>query len=104
MIVDYGVGNQVCKLMLPALMPTNEKVRRASEMKQRMSEFLMELVPDSMRGKEAGQLTSVMSLTSQTSVEYEHVTISELKHADRPLNDTLTVTFKNDNCKNSTGQ
>jgi hypothetical protein len=104
LIVDYGVSHQVCKLKLPALMPTNEEVRRASEMKQRMHEFLEEIVPGSMRGKELGQLTSVMSLTSQTSVEYEHVTISELQYANRPFNDTITVTFKNDNCQNLTGQ
>ena len=104
LIVDYGVSNQVCKLKLPALMPTNETVRRSSEMKQRMYEFLADLVPGSMRGKELGQLTSVMSLTSQTAVEYEHVTISELKHADCPFNDTVTVAFKNDNCNNLTGQ
>jgi hypothetical protein len=104
LIVDYGVSNQVCKLELPALMPTNETVRRSSEMKQRMYEFLADLVPGSMRGKELGQLTSVMSLTSQTSVEYEHVTIIELKHADRPFNDTIRVAFKNDNCQNLIGQ
>jgi hypothetical protein len=104
LIVDYGVSHQVCKLKLPALMPTNEEVRRASEMRRRMHEFLEELVPGSMRGRELGQITSFMSLTSQTSVEYEHVTIIELKHADRPFNDTITVSFKNDNCQDLTGQ
>ena len=45
-IVDYGAGNQVCKIQVPALMPTQEKIARAAEMKQRMYDFLVvELSP-----------------------------------------------------------
>ena len=36
LIVDYGAGNQVCKVQVPALMPTKDKVARAAEMTQRM--------------------------------------------------------------------
>jgi hypothetical protein len=95
LIVDYGAGNQVCKLQVPALMPTNEKVQRASEMKQRMYDFLGELVPDTMRGKELRRMMSQMGVMSISWVEYEHVTISELQGTS---NDTITVTFKNADC------
>ena len=52
LVVDYGANSQVCKLQVPALMPTTESVDNATVMKQRMYHFLAELVPDSMRGKE----------------------------------------------------
>ena len=104
LVVDYGAGNQVCKLKLPALMPTTEKVHRVSEMRERMDVFLAELVPDSMRGLELGRLTEAMSRISVDLVEYEHVAIRELKDANEPFKTTLTVTFKNAVCKDLTGQ
>jgi hypothetical protein len=84
LIVDYDAANQVCKLEVPALMPSHEKVSNADEMKRRMYDFLADLVPNAMRGKELGTLmVGIVSF-----VEYEHVTIGELQHA-------ITVTFKN---------
>ena len=55
LIVDYGAANQVCKLQVPALMATNESISNAAEMQKRMYEFLLDLVPDSMRGNELGR-------------------------------------------------
>jgi hypothetical protein len=40
--VDYGAANQVCRLEVPA------------NPRQEMQDFLAELVPNSMRGKELG--------------------------------------------------
>jgi hypothetical protein len=104
--VDYGAGNQVCKLELPALMPANGKVSSASERKQRMYEFLAELVHGPMRGKELGRMAEYMGAVSLSSDEYEHVTISELQYANQPFGerDTITVTLKNDNCQRPAGQ
>jgi hypothetical protein len=104
LIVDYGAGNQVCKLELPALMPTNEKILNAPAMKQRMYDFLAELVPSSLRGKELGQRTEVMGSVSLWSLEYENVTVSELQYANEPFRNTITVTFKGENCPRPTGQ
>ena len=84
LVVDYDAANQACKMVVPALMPTNAKVGNSEEMKKRMYDFLADLVPDSIRGKELGTLmVGIVSF-----VEYEHVTIGELQHA-------ITVTFKN---------
>jgi hypothetical protein len=55
LVVDYGAGNRVCKLQVPALMPTDAKVQNADDINQKMHAFLAELVPDSMRGKETGR-------------------------------------------------
>lgn len=100
MVVDYGANGQVCKLHVPALMPTTAQVSNATVMKQRMYEFLGAVVPDSMRGKELGRMASVMgAAASLLSVEYEHVTVSEMQTAQLFSQDnTITVTFKNDSC------
>jgi len=96
LIIDYGASNQVCKLEVPALMPTNEKVSNAAEMKRRMSDFLKDLVPASMRGKELRQMMNIHGIISLLSTEYEHVTIYELQYAAQRFdsNNTITVTFK----------
>jgi hypothetical protein len=105
LIVDYGAGNQVCKLELPALMPTKEKVSNSAQMKQRMYDFLSELVPPSMRGRELRRMSEIMGTISLSSVEYEHVAIRELQHGTAFDNDNkITVSFLNENCKPPAGQ
>jgi hypothetical protein len=100
-IVDYGEGDQVCKIQVPALMPTVEKVARASEMKQRMYDFLADLVPASLRGKEIGRYVGTMGMISMSVIEYEHVTINELEYANQPFSkdNTINVSFKNEGCQ-----
>lgn len=97
LVVDYGAGNRVCKLQVPALLPTDATVQNTEDMKQKMRAFLAELVPDSTRGKE---LRRVMSQTGAFSGvgfdEYEHVTVVQTYSG---TNDTITVTFKNAGCQ-----
>ena len=51
LVVDYGADNQVCKLQVPALMPTDATVQNTDDMKQKMRAFVAELVPDSTRAR-----------------------------------------------------
>jgi hypothetical protein len=99
LVVDYGTNNQVCRLQVPALMPTTERVANSELMKQRMYDFLGELVPGSMRGKEVRRMASVMGIVSVSWIEYEHVTISEMQRG-QPFDrdNTITLTFTNDSC------
>ena len=65
--------------------------------------FLAELVPDSMRGKEMlrGRVL-VMGASSLSTVEYEHVMISETKYDSQPFDsgyNKITVRFKNSACQ-----
>jgi len=102
LVVDYGGDNQVCKLQVPALMPTGAKVQNPDDMKQHMYEFLAELVPDSMRGKELGRFMSTTGAFSTIGfAEYEHVTIVETY---RGSNDTISVRFKNPACQQPIAQ
>jgi hypothetical protein len=99
LVVDYAPDGQVCKMEVPALMPSNEKVQNSSVTKQRMYEFLAALVPPSMRGKELGRQAVQMGAVSMSSVDYEQVIINESQNAGAPSgNDTITVRFKNANC------
>jgi hypothetical protein len=106
LIVDYGASNEVCRLQVPALMPTNEKISSASEMKQRMYDFLADLVPDSSRGKRLGRYDLGVGGISFLVSGHERVTITEVEHANDPFNDknTITVSFKNENCREVRGK
>jgi hypothetical protein len=96
LVVDYGAGNQVCKLQAPTLMPTDATVQNADDMKQKMNAFLAELVPDWMRGKELGRgMGMTGAFSSFGFAEYEHVAIVETYSG----NDTITVRFKNAGCQ-----
>ncbi|MGA7234550.1 MAG: hypothetical protein WBY44_02650 [Bryobacteraceae bacterium] len=97
LVVDYGAGNRVCRLRVPALMPTDAKVQNADDMKQKMYLFLAELLPDSMRGKELSRGLGMTGAFSNFShAEYEHVEIVETNSGS---NGTITVRFKDAGCQ-----
>jgi hypothetical protein len=97
-VVDYGAGSQVCKLQVPALMPTEAtKVQNIDDMTQKMHSFLAELVPDSIRGKQLQRFMSQSGAFSGVGFdEFEHVTVVQTYSGS---NDTITVTFKNAGCQ-----
>jgi hypothetical protein len=98
--VDYGAANQVCKLEVPAEMPPQPNASGLSNPRQQMQDFLADLVPDSMRGKELHRFMSASGTVSASFIEYEHVTISETHNANGPaLGETITVSFHNDDCR-----
>jgi hypothetical protein len=81
--VDYGAGNQVCKLTVPA---------DGFNSRQKMQDFLADLVPASMRGKELNRfMMSTGAFSGASATEYEHVTISQSESGG---NDTIQVIFK----------
>jgi len=103
LIVDYGISTRVCKLEVPALMPRDPaaKVSNTTELKQRMYDFLADLVPASERGKEVGGFTEIHGMISLMTVEYENITVSEIQYANEPesRDNTITVRFKNVGCQ-----
>jgi len=97
LVVDYGSGNQVCKLQVPALVPTHTtKVQNTDDMKRKMRAFLAELVPDSTRGRELQRFMSQFGAFAVGFDEYEYVTFVQTYSGS---NDTITVTFKNAGCR-----
>ena len=61
-----------------------------------MQDFLLDLVPPAMRGKELNRMFEQMGLASILMTVYEHLTISET-HGGQP--GTITVSFKDDDCR-----
>jgi hypothetical protein len=104
LIVDYGMNGQACKLQVPALMPTTERVSNAIVMKQRMYDFLANLVPGDTRGNEINRGVFAMGAVTMTFIEYENVMVNELD-VGQPFNhdNTITITFKRDDCKGGVG-
>jgi hypothetical protein len=103
LVVDYGANSQVCKLQVPALMPTTESVANATVMKQRMYLFLSELVPDSIRGKELTRGTVFLGSKSMIFIEYENVMVNELDAGPFNHDNNITITFKRDDCRSAVG-
>jgi hypothetical protein len=101
MVVDYGASNYVCRLEVPSLMPTQEKVSNLEDMTKKMYLFLEELVPASMRGKELGKMMQTMGLSSLVTTEYEHVTVSESQRTGESFghNNRITLIFKSETCR-----
>jgi hypothetical protein len=102
-VVDYGISTQVCRLEVPALMPRDPaaKVSNTTELKQRMYDFLVDLIPASERGKEVGRFAEIHGMVSLTTIEYENITISEIQYANEPesTNNTITIRLKNVGCQ-----
>jgi hypothetical protein len=100
-IVDYAAGGRVCKLKVPALMPVddNAKVSNIDVMRQKMYDFLAEIVPVTMRGLKTGGMSESNGIQSMISTEYENVSIHEFRAGDPfAKGNTITVAFRNESC------
>jgi hypothetical protein len=94
--VDYGGRNQVCRLEVPAEMPPQPNASGPFNPTQQMQDFLADLVPNSVRGKELSRMMEQMGLAWASIVEYEHATIVETGHGD--TRNPTTVRFKTEGC------
>jgi hypothetical protein len=65
--------------------------------RQQLDQVVAELVPALMRGKELRRFTMQMGISSLSSIEYEHLTISEPGPAERGI--SITVAFHNEECR-----
>lgn len=94
MIVDYAANGHVCRIQLPPVAPGPEPGLQTG---QAVYDFLAELVPLIMRGKEMGRATAAVGAPSVSMVQYENVTISESLQGRRRTG--ITVTFANEKCQ-----
>jgi hypothetical protein len=94
MVVDYAANTHVCRIQLPPVAPSREPGVKTA---QAVDDFLVELVPSTMRGKELGRMEEAMGAASVSHIEYENVTISEFRQGGRRTG--VTVTFKNEECR-----
>jgi hypothetical protein len=94
MVVDYSAVGHVCSIQLPPFAPGREPGVITA---QAVEDFLAELVPSAMRGKELRRMAEQMGLHSASIVEYENVTILESSQAGQRTG--ITVTFKGEECR-----
>jgi hypothetical protein len=92
LVVDYGGSGSVCKVQTPAMMPSTERVSNTDVMRQRMLDFLSELIPPAMRGTELRKNMAQMGINSILMIEYEQVVLTASQY-------TVSVTFKNSECQ-----
>jgi hypothetical protein len=95
--VDYGLGNQVCKIQVPADLPPPPGASGPFNPRRQMQDFLADLLPASMRGKELNRGMTQSGLISSSWVEYEHIVIGETHSPSG--NGTITVSFKSEDCR-----
>lgn len=100
--VDYAPDTRVCRLEVPALMPSSEKVQNLETMKQRMYAFLLEIVPAEIRGPELGRMTTYVGAVFISTIQYENIVLTEVGSANSPFSKdhTITATFNHEPCAN----
>ena len=70
-------------------------------MRQRMRDFLAELVPASMRGIEVSRGLLALGALSLSFINYDRVTVTESFHGNEAFDnrDSITITFKGVDCE-----
>jgi hypothetical protein len=94
MVVDYATSGHVCKIQLPAMAP--EEGRPGVKSTRALDDFLLKLLPLTMRGKELRKMAEQQGLASVLATEYENVTISEVSQGQGRTG--VTVIFTNEKC------
>jgi hypothetical protein len=94
MAVDYATSGHVCRINLPGIGP--EEGHSGVSSPKGIDDFLLKLLPLTMRGKELRQMAFQTGLTSVWTTEYENVTISAASNGQGPTG--VTVIFTNEKC------
>lgn len=94
MVVDYAADGNVCRIQLPPVGPGRQP---GVTTPQAVDDFLVELLPASIRGQTTGGFAEASGLASVKTTEYENLTIAEAFGGEGRTG--VTVTFKNETCK-----
>jgi hypothetical protein len=94
MVVDYATSGHVCRINLPGIGPAEENPGVSSP--KGIDDFLLKLLPLTMRGKELRKMVFQSGVASVSSTEYENVTISAASNGQGPTG--VTVIFTNEKC------
>ena len=94
MAVDYATSGHVCRINLPGIGP--EEGHSGVSSHKGIDDFLLKLLPLTLRGKELRQMAFQSGVNSIFSTEYENVTISAASNGQGPTG--VTVIFTNEKC------
>lgn len=99
MVVDYAADGDVCRIQPPSIAPGRDP-RVASQ--QAVDDFIAELLPPALRGKEIRRMASSTGINSVSIVEYENLSIADAFQAG--TRSGVTVTFTAAQCADSQAQ
>jgi hypothetical protein len=95
MVVDYATNGNVCRIVLPAVAPDSRQP--GVKTTQAADDFVLELVPLAVRGKELGRMVSAFGAISVSTINYDNVAIAK-GYLDERQTD-ITVTFTKEKCQ-----
>jgi hypothetical protein len=95
MVVDYAANGHACRIQLPAIGPEEGRPNVLSP--KGVDDFLLKLLPLSMRGKELGKIAALFGAPSIVTTQYENVTISDAFQGQ--IRTGVTATFTKEKCQ-----
>jgi hypothetical protein len=95
MVVDYATNGDVCRITLPSVGPDDRQPGVGST--KAIDDFILKLVPLTLRGKELRRMSQSSGLHSVSTIEYENVAIAEVLLGGRRTG--VTVTFVTEKCQ-----
>jgi hypothetical protein len=101
MVVDYATNGHVCRIQLPPIGSDDRQLGVTST--KAVDDFVLKLVPLTVRGKEVRRWSSSTGLHFTSSVEYENVGIAE-GYYDEQTRTGVTVTFLKEQCRDQPTQ
>jgi hypothetical protein len=97
MVVDYATNGNACRIQLPPMGPDAQNAGVKST--KAIDDFLLQLVPLTVRGKELRRWQSTTGGHFMLGVEYENVGIAEVGSNFEPGRTAVTVTFLKEQCR-----
>jgi hypothetical protein len=95
MVVDYAANGHACRIQLP---PKGPEEGRPNVISARgADDFLLKVLPLSMRGKELGKMVEMFGLLGSAITQYENVTISDSLQGQ--IRTGITATFTKEKCR-----
>jgi hypothetical protein len=98
-VVDYAANGNVCRIQLPPIGPSSEPGVQSAKA---IDDFLAELLPSNVRGKELRRWATSTGLHLMSAIEYENLTIAEV--SQEQMRTGITVTFTKDQCRDQPTQ
>lgn len=95
MVVDFAQNGHVCRIQLPPRGPDSHQA--GVESYEGVDDFVLELVPMVIRGKELLRMVTRSGTLSWSAIEYQNFIISESYQLQERI--SVTVAFKNETCQ-----
>jgi hypothetical protein len=102
MVIDYAANGHVCRIQLPPMGPDAQQPGVTST--KAVDDFLLKLVPLSMRGKELRRWSTSTGGHFTLAVQYENVGIAEGGSNHEQSRTGVTVTFPKEQCRDQPSQ